>query len=199
MKELIDILPQIIIYIVLGYSFIRTYKFVRIVEQNKETEGVLTSSLAVGFALNCFFELAPTTGNNLMDKVIMIISSPILGYFAGTIVNSDKFGVICRFFKIKQTPNSTIWRDIEDSHCGVFIRLENYENKTVFDGLYVLGEAYERFPIIQLSGYRKAVDGEIEFDYKDKPYNTIVLDTSKFDEISVFYDTRSPKIKEWYK
>jgi len=199
LKELIDILPQIIIYIVLGYSFIRTYKFVRIIEQSKEAESILTSSLVTGFALICLFKLVPSTGNKLIDNIAMIISSSALGYLAGLIVNSGAFGSMCRFFKIKQTPNSTIWRDIEDSHCGVFVRLENYETKTVFVGLYVLGEAYERFPIIQLSGYQKSVDNEIESDFKDQPQRTIVLDTSKFDEISVFYDTRSPKIKEWYK
>ena len=199
MKELVDILPQIIIYIALGYSYIQTYKFVRIIKQGEGIEATLIGSLVVGFVLKCVFEIIPSTHNVWLDNIFMISGAILLGYLTGVIINSKLFGIISRFLKIKQTPNSSIWRDIEDSDKGIIIRLENYETKTVFDGLYVLGEAYKRFPIIQLSGYRKTVDNEIEVDYKDEPQRTIVLDTSKFDEISVFYDTGSYKVKKWNK
>ena len=199
MKELVDILPQIIIYIALGYSFIQTYKYVRVIKQDDGIEATLTGSLVVGFVLKCVFEIIPSIHNVWLDNIIMILGAIVLGYLTGVIINSKLFGAISRFFKIKQTPNSSIWRDIEDPDKGIIVRLENYETKTVFDGLYVLGEAYKRLPIIQLSGYRKTVDNEIEVDYKDEPQRTIVLDTSKFDEISVFYDTNSPKVKNWNK
>lgn len=197
MKELVEVLPQIIMYIALGYSFIQTYKFVRILKQSKGIEKTLTGSLVVGFVLDSVFKLLPTTKNDYLDNVLMIICSIILGYLFGVFINSNIFEKICGRLHIRQTPNSSIWSDIEDKNCGIFVRLECYETKTVFQGLYVLREAHERYPIIQLSGYQKMVDENVEIDYTKKPNRTIVLDTSKFDEISVVYDTNSPKVKKW--
>lgn len=195
MKELVEILPDIILYIALGYSFVQSYKYVRIIRKTKTLDNLLIESLVVGFVLHNTLNSIIDLENIYFDTVGKIILSVVLGYIVGVFINSNVFRIICKVLKIRQTPNTSIWKDIEDRGKGVIVRVENYDKKIIIDGIYILAEAHKRFPIIQLAGYRKYENGEIVRDYEKEPQNTILVDTSKFDEINVLYDEKSNKTK----
>lgn len=197
MSDLVKLLPEIILYIVLGFIFIRTYKFTRIIKNINEYQHIFTVSLIVGFILWNIYSLIPISLGIYVDTIGMIISSVIMGFISAKIINSNKLHKLFQKLKISQTVNQKIWADIEDKDNAIFISIEDKTNHVLTDGMLVLYESFERQPLIQLSAFRQFQDGEIINDFSDNPERTILIDTSKYENIVITYNPDSEKIKRW--
>lgn len=195
MNELVNLLPDIILYIVLGYVFIRVFKFICAIENNTEYKHVFVESLITGFVLNNVFRIIPFSLGKYLDIIGMTIGSIILGYVSAFIFNSECLQRIFRFLKIKQTTNKYIWADIADKDCGTYISLYNKNKNEYIEGSVILFESFERKPIVQITKIRKTVNGNVVLDYTQNTERTLIVDTSKYDEIFVTYAVNSSKIK----
>ena len=51
MSDIFNILPDIVIYIVLGYICLHMYRITRIVKKSDDFEHILTESIVVGFII----------------------------------------------------------------------------------------------------------------------------------------------------
>lgn len=199
MDELAKRLPELIIYISLGFIFVKTYKFIRIIKPAKDQQGAVFEYLTVGFVIYKIFNAIPFTLGDVIDIIGISFCTFVSSIILASFVNSKKYDTICKLLKIHQTPNDDIWRDIEDRDCGIYIKVEDLRNKTTIDGLLVLYEQHNKTPYIQLSEYRVVKSGEMIEDHSDEPHRTILLDTSKYDTVSITYDEDSDKVKSWSK
>ncbi len=100
MKELYDLLPNIILYLVIRFIFLKTYRFVLIAQATTNYTYILFESLIVGFVLKSLYNLIPSI-NIYVDIVGMIISSLIFGYFSAIIVSAKWFNNFFAVFKNK--------------------------------------------------------------------------------------------------
>lgn len=197
MNDLVTLLPEIILYIVLGYLFIHSYKFTRILKNANEYQHIFTESLIIGFVLRNIYALIPVSLGLYIDIVVMIISSIIIGYSLARLINSNILNKALKKLKIKQTFNQNIWADIEDKNGAIYVSIFDRETNTITDGILVLYESSERQPLIQLSEFRQVKDDIIINDFSNQPERTILIDTSKYKDVFITYDKNSKKIESW--
>ena len=197
MAELINLLPEIILYFVLGFIFIRTYRFIRVNKNPEDYKNILIEILISGFILRKLFDIFPLSFNYYVDTVGMIISSFILGLVIAKFVSSELLNNMLAKFKIRQTVNFNFWNDIEDKDSAIYVEVIDQENNIGIDGKLVLYEAFTRQPLIQLSTYRKSKENKIINDFSNQPERTILIDTSKYKDIVITYDKNSKKIESW--
>lgn len=191
------LLPEIILYIVLGFIFTRTYKFTRIINNITEYQHVFIVSLIVGFILWNIYSLIPISFGIYVDTIGMVVGSVIMGFISAKIINSNKLHKLFQKLKISQTVNQKIWADIEDKDNAIFVSIEDKTNHVLTDGMLVLYESFERQPLIQLSAFRQLQNGEIINDFSNNPERTILIDTSKYENVVITYNPDSEKIKRW--
>lgn len=191
------LLPEIILYIVLGFIFTRTYKFTRIINNITEYQHVFIVSLIVGFILWNIYSLIPISFGIYVDTIGMVVCSVIMGFISAKIINSNKLHKLFQKLKISQTVNQKIWADIEDKDNAIFVSIEDKTNHVLTDGMLVLYESFERQPLIQLSAFRQFQNGEIINDFSNNPERTILIDTSKYENVVITYNPDSEKIKRW--
>ncbi len=197
MRDLVVLLPEIILYIVLGFIFTRTYKFTRIINNITEYQHVFIVSLIVGFILWNIYSLIPISFGIYVDTIGMVVGSVIMGFISAKIINSNKLHKLFQKLKISQTVNQKIWADIEDKDNAIFVSIEDKTNHVLTDGMLVLYESFERQPLIQLSAFRQFQNGEIINDFSNNPERTILIDTSKYENVVITYNPDSEKIKRW--
>lgn len=197
MTELIKLLPEIILYLVLGFIFIRTYRFIRINKNPDDYKNILIEILISGFILRKLFAIIPLNLNKYIDTIGMIIGSFFFGIIIARFVNSKLLDNVLSVFKIRQTVNYSFWNDIEDKDAAIYIEVIDHENNIGIDGKLVLYEAFTRQPLIQLSAYRKSKDNKIINDFSNQPERTILIDTSKYKDLFITYDKNSKKTESW--
>lgn len=195
MRDLVVLLPEIILYIVLGFIFTRTYKFTRIINNITEYQHVFIVSLIVGFILWNIYSLIPISFGIYVDTIGMVVGSVIMGFISAKIINSNKLHKLFQKLKISQTVNQKIWADIEDKDNAIFVSIEDKTNHVLTDGMLVLYESFERQPLIQLSAFRQFQNGEIINDFSNNPERTILIDTSKYENVVITYNPDSEKCK----
>lgn len=195
MKELYDLLPNVILYLVTGFIFLKTYRFVSIVQTTTNYTHVLFESLITGFVLKSLYDLFPSI-NVYVDIVGMIISSFVLGYLSAILMSTKWFEKFLLFLGIRQTKNKYIWQDIVDDQ-PIYATVLDYQNKVQYNGKIVLIETYKEHPQIQLSEYTYSINGDLIDDFSNNPEYTVLIDTSKYSDIQISYHSDSDKVESW--
>lgn len=199
MDELLRTLPKILFYIVVGYCYIKSYRYVRILENDKSSiNNSLIEYLIIGFVIRSIFSLIPYSINYIIDNVIISICALILGFCAAKTISSRWFTKACYKLNILQTPNKYMWQAIDDNEHSTFVKVTNDKGYTI-QGLLVRTETFQRFPIIQVAYYTVSYDGVIIYNHQKEPEWTMLIDTSKYDSIQYQYLPNSKKIENWKK
>lgn len=73
MNKLIEVLPQFILYIVLGFLFLRVFRYMCTIKNSEEYEHIVWESLLLGFVLKNCYEIIPYTINSAVNTLCMII------------------------------------------------------------------------------------------------------------------------------
>lgn len=197
MSDIFNILPDIIIYIVLGYICLHMYRITRIVKKSNNFEHILTESIVVGFIIKNVISLIPFSFGVYFDTIGMIISSAAIGFGIAKILETPIADKVINFLKIKHTKFKYMWQNIDDPNHAIFIDATNSETHIRYFGQVVMYEEFERFPIIQICKYMAWKDNDLLFDYSDDPTQTVLIDTSKYTEIDIIYQKNSNVIKRW--
>lgn len=197
MSEVFNILPDIIVYIVLGYIFLRVFRIVRIVKNSDNYEHILIESLVFGFIIKNIAILIPFSFGYYLDIICMSISSAIFGYLFAKLLENRYILKIIDKLKIKHTKYKYMWQNIDDPDYAIFIDVTNPDTNIRYFGQLVVYEEFERFPIIQLCRYINWDNNGLLNDYSDDPTRTVLIDTSKYTEIDVTYQKCSDFIKRW--
>lgn len=188
-----SILPNIIIYIVSGFIFISTFKYIRYVQYEK-TNNFITESLIIGFVLHTMVSTLFVEGK--VNILFLIIFSIVSAYFSAKVIDTHIFHKLMKLLKINRTPNKYIWDDILDNENNIWIEIFDNENKIFYIGITAVVEDYTRQPLIVLSRYSLYDEyGELIKSYKDNATKRILIDTSKFKIINIIYNENSKIIK----
>ncbi|HHD2802808.1 hypothetical protein [Clostridium perfringens] len=167
-KELINILPSIFIFIVPGYLYFSFFNYVLNWKEktfkNNIFEYVIFSYILYSisyFVLNIFYK----------NKVIMdlpevtigiLLSSCVLGYIIGRFVQSKAYTKVRKRLKINRTINNNIFYDIVDRTKGTWARVYLKDEKLVYYGAIVLFEKKDKYEdgFIVLNNYYAYKYGE---------------------------------------
>lgn len=195
MTEIISYLPNIIIYLVLGFVFIKVFRFVYIEESPNDSQHILTESLIYGFILQNIYSAFPISINTYIDIIGMVLSTVIIAYFLAKFIYSKLFSKILAKLKIQQTPIKDFWIDITHSKERTYITVYDKESDRIINGRFARAETFNKRPLIQLSEYIiKNTRGDIISDMSLNTADTIVIDTSKYPEIMLSHP--QPKDKK---
>lgn len=194
MKELYDLLPDIILYLAIGFVYLKVYKFTSVVPTVKNISETLVESLIAGFVLKCIYNLFPPI-NFYTDILGMIISSAAIGFVSAKIFSSKLFNKMLTFLDIRQTKSQFIWQDILGD-SPIWITAIDYEKEIFYYGKVVLVESYEKEPKILITEYKYENDKR-QIDNTDNPGETVLIDTSKFQDIWISYVQDEDKVESW--
>lgn len=192
---MIDILPQIITYIVIGYIFNKTFYFVALKQNSTDIEHILTSSLVIGFIYCKIASLIPVHISDKIDIISMVVSSLLSGYLLARIVKNRHLIPLLDFLKIRDTGNLYYWDDIMDDKYPMKIKI-SYEDVS-YEGMLHNFESYSNEPHIILTSYViKDKFGNIVKNFINDNTKIIILDTAKAEQVEVIYSNKSEVCKD---
>lgn len=194
MKEIYELLPNIILYLAIGFVYLRVYRFTSIIQTTKNVSELLIESLIIGFALKCFYNLFPSI-NSYIDMFGMLVSSVIVGFVSAKMFSGKAFNKILTFLDIRQTKSQFIWQDILGD-TPIWITAIDYDKDIFYYGKAVLIEGYERKPQILITEYIYE-HNDTEIDNTNNPSKTVLIDTSKFQDIWISYMNDEEKVRSW--
>ena len=125
MPDIFNLLPNIIVYIVLGYVFLRVFRIVRIVKNSDNYEHILVKSLVYGFIIKSIFALIPFSFGYYIDIVGMSISSAIVAFLSAKLLETNFICNVIDKLKIRHTKFKYMWQNIVDPDLAVFVDVTN--------------------------------------------------------------------------
>lgn len=188
MSDLISYLPDVIIYIVLGFIFIKVYRFVSVIKNPSDYKHILTESLIYGFILNSIYNLIysmiPININIYIGRICMILLTVAAAYLSARIVYSQLFtNILCKL-NIHQTPIKDFWVDVTQGEYASHITIFDREHNLIIRGKVKMIETYNDRPLIQISNYTTTtLNNDTINNLEDNSVETIIIDTSKYPEI----------------
>lgn len=198
MTDLFSILPDIILYIILGYVYLHSYRITRIIPNSNDHEHILIESLVFGFIIKNIAAIIPISFGYFVDLITMIICSMISGYAIAKILDIQEVtDFIVNVLKIRQTRFQYMWQNISESDMAIFVDVTNPETNVRYFGQLVLYEDFERQPIIQLANYTCWENDNVIYDFSEDPTRTVLIDTSKYSDIDIVYQKSSNIINRW--
>ena len=191
MKELADALPQIIIYIVMGFAFLKPYHFVALKQNADNIEHALITSLVVGFIYCKIINMIPFSISYEIDIIGMFVLAIVSGYILGMFLNSKHFLNILDFLKIRDTLNKYYWDDLMDKNYPMKVTVY-YDNK-IYTGMLHNYENYSNSPHLILASYtvKDANNNSILEDNSKNATRVCIIDSSQADIVEVIYDKNS--------
>lgn len=197
MDKLIEALPQFIMSIVLGFVFIRVFRYMCSIKNSDEYEHIIWESLLVGFILKTGFSVIPFSINQPIDSLGMVLTTILLSGILAKIYSKDWIDKILRKFGIHRTRHKYIWQDIEDEENVTLIKAINPETKEMYYGALKYYEDFERNPQIILQYFQYWENNECNtptLDFSDDPKCVVMIDTEKFSQIYAVYQSNSKKV-----
>lgn len=195
-KDLTEILPQVILYIVTGYLIYSTYHFTRIKQiDDKNTEHILMSSLVIGYIYCELINLILIYTCQEIYILGMIICSVLLGYLLGKLIQNKYIVSILDFLKIRETGNDYYWNDLLDKSKSMKAKI--IINNKIYEGMIHYIESKSNSPNIILSSYIvKNLNNVVIEDKRSDNNKVIILNTLKADSVEVIYDSDSYMCKD---
>ncbi len=197
MEKLIDFLPQVIIYIILGFIFLRIFRYMCTIKNSDEYEHIIWESLLVGFVLKHCYMLIPFSVNYIVDIVGMIILTIFLSAGISKIYSNRKIDEVLQKIGIHRTRNKYLWKDIEDSDYRMVVDAMNPDTQELYHGVVIYYEEFMKHPQLVLNHYKywENFHKEAIMDYTNDPSKVVIVDTNQFSRITISYDSNSKKIK----
>lgn len=194
LKDLFEILPDIIIYISSGYLFVFTFSFISLRKKVEDIDGVFVISLVVGFILKSLLcAIVRVRFSFYVNIVGFLIFCAILGCIVGYIVENKYFRQLLLKTRINRSVHENIWHDIMDvDKKTMWIRAVSNEKNQVIIGILVLVEEFQRYPILLLQQYQMYdLEGNLIEDYLEHANRQILIKSEYYDTIDVVYDRES--------
>ena len=194
-KELLEILPRIAIYVAVGFVFLKTFHFVALQQNTSDIDHILTASLVVGFIYCEVAYRIPFSVSYEIDHIGIIVSSACMGYLTGRLVLSKVWSKILDFLKIRNTVNMYYWDDLMSNDYVMKVYV-NFTDKS-YEGMLHFYEGYSNNPHVVLGSFivRDSLNNVIK-DFSNDCTKVAVLDTSKADSIYIEYHPMSNKSRD---
>lgn len=192
---MINFLSNAILYIALGFTFLKVYWLFLIKPQPDNFEVLLIESLTTGFVLKRIYDIPDININIYIDTIIMLIISALMAYGLAYFINhSNYLAHRLKNIGLHQNANNYIWNDIIGKKA-IFAQLTDYDNNITYYGMILSIEANNKHPQIILSGYKQFLNNELISDYEKKPEQLVILDTSQYKDIQIVLDPSEDILK----
>ena len=179
-------MPDIIVYIVTGYVFLKTFHFVALKQNTTDVEHILISTLVVGYIYCHIAYIIPFSISYQIDIALIIMSALIMGYTSAKLSKSKCMIHILDRLKIRDTGNIYLWDDIMDDDYPMKAII-SYDD-IVYEGIIHNYESYSNAPHVALGSYVvKDNNGVIKNDYSEDNTRITILDTSKANNVEILY------------
>lgn len=184
--ELIEAIPEIVIYIAPGFLFVNAFMWVSHRKFSTPTVQVV-SSIVASFLLKTCFDwlagLAPLVINPILSIILLCAISGILGIVLGIITGTPQFANILIHCHIYRSGNTSMWDDILNGDTWAAI----YDDER---GLYYCGQVRhatedEKYLLIALSSYYIIDKSQTVIEWHIEPNDCVVIDTSKYRIIQI--------------
>lgn len=196
---MIEILPQIILYIVTGFAFIKTYHFVALRQNTMDLEHILTASLVIGYIYTNIAYMIPASTYDWLvgrewidnayigDNILIILSAVICGFLSARILRSKSIQWLLAKLKIRESGNVYLWDDLLDNEYPMKAILTC--GNLIYEGMVHMYESYSNEPHVVLSAYliRDVAACRTLEDFSNDSTKVIIIDTAKADTISIVY------------
>ena len=196
MDNLIEFLPELISYIVLGFVFLRVFRYMCTIKNSENYEHIVWESILVGFVFKNLFALIPFSINQAIDMVGMVITTIIVAGIWAKIYSSKLIDNFFRKIGVFRTRQNYIWQDIEDKNYMTYVRVVNPDTSEAYAGTLKYYEEYKEHPQIVLQNFqywgKKEEDNR---DFSKDPKCVVLIDTEKFSQIYIVYQPESDKVK----
>ncbi|MCM1246999.1 MAG: hypothetical protein NC251_01030 [Lachnoclostridium sp.] len=189
-------MPQITVYIVVGYIFIKTYRFVALKKDSDNIEHILTSSLVVGFIYYEIARMIPFTISREVDNLLIGLSALFLGYLLALLSRQKKIVYwILDKLSIHDTNNAYIWDDLMDVKNAMKVRVVYDEE--IYEGMLHNYESYSNAPRIVLAAYTvKSLPDQKVCDYSQDNTRIVILNTDAARSVEIIYYSESDECKD---
>ena len=197
MDSIFENLPNYIIYIILGFLFLRVFKYMCTLKNSNEYEHVLMESVLVGFILKQFYDLFPSI-NDAIDIIGMTIATIIIAVIFAKFYSSKFIDKILCMMGVHRTRNKYIWKDIEDPDYRIVADVFNPDTNEAYHGVVIYYEEFKEHPQIVLNYYQYFENwhnGKVTMDFSKNPNKVVIVDTEQFSRVTISYDKNSHKIK----
>ena len=190
-----ECLPQVIVYIVTGYVFSKTFHFVALKKNSNDIEHVLTLSLVIGYIYCKIASLIPIHISDEIDTLGIVISALIWGYLFARFVKNRYVIQILDFLKIRDTGNLFYWDDLLDNEYPMKVKV--LCDDVCYEGMLHNFENYSNEPHIVLASYVvKDKSNKVLHNFVNDNTKIIVLDTSKVAKLEIIYAKDSNMCKD---
>lgn len=193
MENLIALLPDIMLYLVSGFLFVRIFNFICTKRKANDYQHIIIKSVIVGYILKYIASFIPALTNIYALNVLgFIVLCCIIAFIAARIYKSNWFYKFLRFIGVENTLNDDFWVDIEGDK-SVWAEVYCKDTEEYYYGLVCLSENFKDEPKIVLKRYSiyKENSNEPIKDYNTDPAKRIVIDTSKCEVIKLTYSNNS--------
>ncbi len=208
--KFIEILPEIISYVIYGAIFLSIYNFITFKNEVQKTKSYLISCITISFIIKVCFDGIITLINKWLNTefinsgiryyISIFLFTIFIAYILGEIVISKFFKSFLLKIKIERTPNENIWDDIIQKNTWLYVHIKNKDYAYLGKLQYV--EENCRNPKIVLSNYKliKMSTAETKKDYSNNSNKKILLDTNNIEIIEIIYkENQKAKRKKVFK
>lgn len=192
-KELIEMLPDVIQNIMYGYIFLFIYRWITF-KRSQNTKYTLITSIIMNYILVLIFQyisrfdkFAFLTNNTVLWYSIL---SFVLGLGIGWIIKSDSYNEILRDIRTGRDAVDNIWDNAIKN--GTWLRIYTKDQNISYLGSVVKSEPYASNPKIILNRYSILdLDGNVLADYSKDEKEYVIMNTDDFDRIEITYSDNS--------
>lgn len=191
---IIQYLSDIILYLVYGFLFYKTFTFVSM-RRDQNFENLLLSSVVIGFIIFHIMNLIPFSISYTFDVLGISVISVCLGLIFGKIVISNLFSrILYNIFHIRQSPDLYIWDTIVNTNHTTMIEVVTNDDMHV-KGFPDMVEGFTDNPHITLANYT-IYDKDGNIIEKSNVNTTILFDLSKVKYYKFHYHKDSDKMPD---
>lgn len=190
MEELIKYLPDIILYIVVGFIIIRIFHFIALMQNSTDIKHILSSALVIGYIYCNIAYCIPISINYYVDHVLIVLSSVVVSFYLGRFIASKKYIKLFDKIGIRNSFNTYMWDDLMDQFepMKIIITYDAFQ----YEGMIHNFESYSNSPHITLASYIIRDTNEIIIkDYTNDPTKVIILDASSAKSVEIIYSKNS--------
>jgi len=176
-KDIISILPLLIIYILPGYSFINVVNFI-INKKQVDDKNILIKSLVISYIIINSETLLLHMRSIKLDisssggVIFTFCFSIIIAYLYSMIVQGEIGNMILKWLKITRSLKTDILNDLVDFELGMWIKIFLSSEQVIYVG------KLRRFELITDTSYSIVLSNFILYNYSgDELVNNSTLDT----------------------
>lgn len=209
-KQLIEFLPNIIMYIIPGYIFIKVYRYILDVKseslRNAVIEYVLGSYIIILFCKLVYYVFRLHFDINANGcKIIICFISLVSGYLISRLIQTQMWISFMKFMCINKSNSSNIFRDIIDNEYGTWVRIYLPSEKIIYDGAFIKfeykGTYQESFIILSDFCTYSYGNGQVDKDWftdESSGLSHVAIKVSEISRIEITYSPNSKKVPSDY-